>query len=225
MSLLRSLAASIGIPLLPIGTKADTKIYRFVPNAKALLRTWLECEGYIVKTFGTPMADCLKPDFAKEGYHTGTLWIYDPTGGNGALTWDADYTWVWRASHEYGHAVSLATIDKEYGKGRRNGKLGAPLTLRECKRAVAWEHMAFRAQWNALENWNLLDNPFPGHYYRENAVNSLDAVIRCLTGDFTDPATEGVDIKQWQFPATPSVVSRMVMAALDVAAYTMEITE
>lgn len=215
MTMLRTMATELGIPLLPTPQVSDTRVYRFVPDAKERLAAVLSAKGYKVRTFGTDRADILKPDFAKEGYYTGTLWIYDPSTGNGALTWQTDYTWIWRASHEYGHAATLAQLDWQWGPGRRSGKLGAPLTVRECLRAIDWECETFDEQWTILRKHGLLDRPDMLDYWRENAVNTLDAVARCLTGAFTDPATEGIDIRAWQEPKSPSHMRRWALEALE----------
>lgn len=216
MSILRDLASMFGIPLLPEGSKADTRVYKFSPNARAKVTNVLGARGYTVRTFGTDKADTLKPDFKATGYHTGDLWIFDPSTGNGALTWDAEYTWVWRASHEYGHAVTLEEINRRHGEGRRAGKLGSPLTLEECYRALEWELLAFKAQWEFLlgADYAVAIENRVSDYWRESCINLLDAVYRCITGEFSDPATEGIAVKNWIAPLHPTDVYWKLRAIL-----------
>jgi hypothetical protein len=212
--MIRELAKHFGIPLLPVGQKADTRVFLFKPDSKEVVTQELAKRGYTVKTFGTETADVVKPDFKREGYHNGTLWIYDPTGGNGALTWDAEYTWVWRATHEYAHAETMAMVDAHYGAGRRAGSLGNPLTLKECQRALYWEFLTFGVQWAFLTHNNLVPANTMGDYCRESAVNLLDALVRCVTGGFSDPATEGVNIKGWYSYESPASMHRACQSIL-----------
>lgn len=191
--LARALAPMFGLPVADRG-ETDTRVYSFgaddesIIEAKNAIRNELARLGWSVTTFGGK--DDPAPDFKRNGYAARNLYIFNPGGGNGALTWDARYTWCWRASHEYGHAVTQAGVVALYGQTKRAGKLGAGMTLHDCEAAVYWEALAFGAQARFLHDVGL---PQSADAIRaESGINMLDAVVRCLTGGFSDPAKAGI---------------------------------
>jgi hypothetical protein len=194
--LARALAPLFGMPVADRG-ETNTRVYLFGADAEGVVsacnrvRAELMSRGYELKTFGAEGCDSVaKPDFARDGYSAGKLWIYDPRGGNGALTWSHVYTCLWRASHEYGHAVTKARVAAEYGETRRAGKLGAGMTLHDAEAACFWELLAFAEQARFLADCGLAQTP--DAIRAESGINMLDAVVRCLTGEFSDPAKAGI---------------------------------
>ena len=143
-------------------------------------------------------------NIAKDGYSKGNIWVYNPYDEHGSFN-DALLTHAWRAIHELGHALSEAVIHKKYGWSLRFGamtfdtknpynisdtKIYKGIPLLQAQRAIEWEDVAFRTQELLYKELGLkvpqananLDFNIAGH----------DAVIRILTGDFSDPGTLGV---------------------------------
>lgn len=130
-----------------------------------------------------------KPDLANKNYNTNHLMIYDPTPQSGGDFGQHDYTNAWRQIHELAHALTYPELNNTYGEGRRIGKLGTHRTMNEAMRAVHWEHLAAHKQRELSKQIGIHvpDDVFHKEY---NTVMH-DAVHRAVTGQFTEPASEG----------------------------------
>lgn len=146
------------------------------------------------------------PDLKRDGYHNGTIWVYDPRNDQGSFS-DPEYTNAWRVPHELGHALTEDLVQRRYGDGHREGRLGRagvsyrgapgkqveietrPLTLKEAQRALEWEDVTFRAQRQLLDSIGVpIDD---AAFNREYNTNLADATYRILFGDFGDPGKRG----------------------------------
>lgn len=139
-----------------------------------------------------------KPDLANKNYNTNHLMIYDPGSHNDAQQGEVDYTNAWRQIHELAHALTYPELNRTYGEGRRIGKLGTHRTLNEAQRAVHWEHLAAHKQRELSKQIgvHIPDDVFNKEY---NTVMH-DAVHRAVTGQFTEPASEGFTPHSHQVP-------------------------
>lgn len=169
----------------PLGAGAH-KHYRLTDETWGRLKDFMAYAGWAWLEFDADNP----PDFKRFNYANKCVWIYNPAAGNGNFR-DEVYTRTWRVSHELAHAFTNDTLTAQYGgQGRRKGALGAGLRLADCLRALDWEYRAFAVQAGILHNCGVADtNPRGATYKKENAANMLDAVVRCLTGKFSDPAT------------------------------------
>lgn len=146
------------------------------------------------------------PRLTMDGYHKGTLWIYDPRVAAGSFK-DTEYTRAWRVTHELAHGITESLMQAKYGSSHRYGRLGRtmegtrgkgdkkvtvelrPLTLREAQRAVEWEDVAFRAQRMLLADLGIMVSD--GAFAQEYNINLSDALYRVITGSFGDPGEYG----------------------------------
>ena len=170
-----------------VGRKTDIKFYDLsrVPASRA--RALAKRRGFQVAFFGNAFGP---PDFKTRNFDTGWLMIFDPTDPHGSFR-DPDYTEAWRVLHELAHALTQKRLDAAYGWGRRGGRLGAPLTLRECQRAVTWEHLTVTEQHGLSKLVGARISQ--ADLARERNVILADAVIRAVTGDFSDPDLDGLE--------------------------------
>ncbi|HET8729127.1 MAG TPA: hypothetical protein VFO41_16620 [Alphaproteobacteria bacterium] len=220
-----------GVLLDNADTTAALRIYDFTPLIAdpAPLARLLERCGVGVKCFSyvsdpATGAEFRLPRLQADGYHKGTVWIYDPRVRDASFK-DPDYTRIWRVTHELGHGVAERYVQERYGPSRRYGRLGLPmegmrgvpprqvsvplppLTLAEAQRAVEWEDVAFRTQRLLLAELGVTigDDDFA----REYNVNLADAVYRVVTGAFGDPGDFGF------LPAAKPVPLHRVLAWLE----------
>ena len=169
----------------PLGPDAH-KHYKLTGDTWKRLKTAMVDKGWIWLEFDADNP----PDFARFNYANKHVWIYSPASGNGNFR-DEVYTRVWRVSHEWAHAMTNDQLTADYGgQGKRRGALGDGLGVADCLRAVDWEYRTFAVQAGILHRCGVPDtDPREMTYWKENAANMLDAVVRCLTGEFSDPAT------------------------------------
>ena len=174
------------------------------PNKK--LEKLLKEKGFKVKIFSFDPARFKLPNFKKDSYHNGTLWLYDPAVDEASFH-DENYTRAWRLTHELGHAVTENFMEGKYGPSVREGRLGVKsvnyrgvppkrakveipaITLQEAQRAVEWEDVAFRAQRKILEDLGVKVKE--ADFAKEYNGNIKGALHRILTGDFDDPISDG----------------------------------
>lgn len=169
----------------PLGSEAH-KHYNLTAETWERLATSMRAKGWNWLEF-----DADNPAyFERWNYSNRHVWIYNPASGNGNFR-DEVYTRVWRVSHEWAHAMTNDQLTADYGgQGKRRGALGNGLEVADCLRAVDWEYRTFAVQAGILHRCGVPDtDPRGKTYQRENAANMLDAVVRCLTGEFSDPAT------------------------------------
>lgn len=170
-----------------VGGRTNIKFYDLgavtVRDAFGLARS----RGYRVDFFGGRFG---APDFKTKNFETGWLWVYDPTDPHGSFR-DVPYTIAWRVLHELSHALTQPGVDRAYGWGRRAGRLGAPLTIREAARAAVWEDFTVRAQRDVVSTVGGAISD--ADWAREYNVVLVDAVIRAVTGDFSDPDIDGFE--------------------------------
>lgn len=182
-------------PLIGTKEKPSTKIDRLLKE-----------KGFEYKIFSFDPANFKLPNFKKDSYHNGVVWIYDPTVDEASFH-DADYTKAWRVTHELGHAFTEKFMYDKYGVSVREGKLGGPsvnlrglppkrtkveipaITLQAAQRAVEWEDTAFRAQRKILEELGV--NVSDSDFTKEYNVNIKGALHRILTANFDDPILDG----------------------------------
>lgn len=185
-------------------TSPQLRLYKFPGDPYELA----ERHGYTVEIFSYDPARYRAPRLKTQGYSAGVIWIYDPAVDHGAfrdheIGHDSSvrYTLAWRVAHEIAHAQTEPIVQALYGDSRRDGRLGAPmirhvgpnrvpverraLTLAEAKRAIHWEVLAFHRQREICEPVSDAD------FAREFNVNLQDAMLRVLTGEFSNPGAEG----------------------------------
>ncbi len=130
-----------------------------------------------------------KPDLANRNYNTGHLQVYDPTPESGGDFGEEEYTKGWRQIHELSHALVYPELNKIYGEGRRIGKLGYHRTLNEALRAVHWEWLTVHKQ---RELSRKLGIEIPDDIFNKELNTTMhDAAHRAVTGQFTEPSSEG----------------------------------
>jgi hypothetical protein len=139
-----------------------------------------------------------KPDLANKNYNTGHIMVYDPSPNSGGDFNHEKYTDAWRQIHELSHALTLPELNKQYGEGRRIGKLGTHRTANEALRAVHWEWLAAHKQRELSKKIgvHLKDEDFN----KELGTVMHDAVHRAVTGKFTEPSSEGFTPHSHQVP-------------------------
>jgi hypothetical protein len=127
-----------------------------------------------------------KPGLNNKNYDTSHLPIHDSDSGDENHD---DYSRSWRHMHELAHALSEPEVNKIYGHGSRNGKLGHHLNSNEALRAVHWEDLTVHKQ---RELSKKLGIHIPEeHFNKERNEVLADAVHRVTTGKVSDPNAEG----------------------------------
>jgi len=169
------------------GKKTNLKFYGGLESIEHKVDQHLKDAGYSVYYAGGKHG---KPELASKNYNTKHLMIYDPTPESGGDFGDEAFTRTWRKLHEKAHADTYGEVNRQFGEGRRLGKLGNR-TLNEMQRAVYWEHLAAHRQRDLAKQmgYTMSDRDFAREY---NTVIG-DAVHRAITGKFTDPADLGFE--------------------------------
>lgn len=169
-----------------VGRRVDIRYYDLSQVSVEDARDLAASYGYRVGYFGGQFGP---PDFRNRGYAQGWLLIYDPFDPTGSFK-DPEYTEIWRILHELAHALTQEDTDQAYGFGRRAGRLGDPLTIREATRACYWELLVWMLQreLSAEVGGKITDSD----WYREGNTTMADAVIRAVTGVFSDPDLDGL---------------------------------
>lgn len=130
-----------------------------------------------------------KPDLLSKNYYNGYLMVYDPDDQNGRIAMSSDYAIAYSILHELGHALTLNKLNKLYGEGRRLGALGKHRTLREALRALHWEDLAIVMQQKLSSEIGIrISNDV---YEKERNTVFSEAVMRAVTGRFSEPNNEG----------------------------------
>ena len=121
-----------------------------------------------------------KPHFGHENYDTKCLPVYEPSDPK------VD---TYRKIHELAHALTEPEVDQVYGDGKRLGKLGPHLSMREAERAIHWEYLACHKQRKLSSSIgvNISDQDF------NKELNTVmhEAVNRTITNKVTDPVSVG----------------------------------
>lgn len=169
------------------GKTTNLKFYHGIDDHEHNIDQQLGHHGYQVYTAGGKHG---KPDLKNKNYNTKHLMIYDPSEGSGGDFGDEAFTRAWRKSHELAHALTLGDINKEYGEGRRLGKLGVR-TPREMKRAAHWEWLAAHKQRDLMNDAGFKIND--DDFHKELNTVMSDATHRAITGKFTDPSEMGFE--------------------------------
>ena len=167
------------------GKKTNLKFYHGIDEFQPKIDQHLKETGYTPYLAGGKHG---KPDLANKNYTTKHLMIYDPSEGSGGDYGNEQFTSAWRKIHEKAHADTLPEVNKLYGEGRRLGKLGVR-TPREMARSLVWEHLAAHKQRDLMEQLGhkMSEEDFAREY---NTVMG-DALIRSITGKFSDPHEMG----------------------------------
>jgi hypothetical protein len=167
------------------GKKTNLKFYHGIDEFQPKIDQHLKETGYTPYLAGGKHG---KPDLANKNYTTKHLMIYDPSEGSGGDYGNESFTSAWRKIHEKAHADTLPEVNKLYGEGRRLGKLGVR-TPREMARSLVWEHLAAHKQRDLMEQLGhkMSEEDFAREY---NTVMG-DALIRSITGKFSDPHEMG----------------------------------
>lgn len=195
-----------------VDTSPHLRVYTFPVDFDPI--AWAATQGYRVEVFSFAPERFRAPNLKTNGYANGTVWIYDPEVNEGAfrahdigLDASIQYTRNWRVTHEVAHAQTECQVQALYGDSRRNGRLGRPmvqtvgnpehgvvrtipgLTLAQAKRAVHWEHLAFKRQWLLMRNAGCEISR--AQFANEYNTNLTDAIARACSGEFLNPGPSG----------------------------------
>lgn len=100
-----------------------------------------------------------------------------------------EYHDVWRKLHELAHHLTAPIVDKLYGTGKRNGKLGHDRTMREALRNVHHTHLAAHKQ-RELSKQIGADISEDQFNHELNTVMH-ESVHRAITGEHSHPEKDG----------------------------------
>lgn len=154
-----------------------------------------------------------RPDLQQRNYYTGYLMIYDPFDQFGRIAITKEYAITYSILHELGHALTLNSINSQYGEGRRLGGLGKPRSLREQLRAIKWELETCIMQRQLSEKIGVKISD-EEYFFDRNTVLG-EAVSRAITGRFTEPNRVGF------FPHSKNLTDEFILGLIESEAERM----
>jgi hypothetical protein len=182
------------LPFGTLGEPVDLTHYDY-RGKQDLANKLIADHGYQAHYVGGPHG---RADYGSRNYNTKNLALpHSPLHEDGGAT-DA-----YRKVHELAHALTHEAVNKLYGEGRRQGKLGHHRNLREALRAVHWEHLAAHKQ---RELNRALGIEVPDEVFnRELNTVMSDAVHRAVHGKHEEPTAKGFRPHSHQVPLETSL--------------------